>query len=107
MTQTTVLFRKAKYPFYRTNRGIFDTSAAGYTPEMMAQGRQDAMLAFIYFQLKDCAKRALKPFDATFEQFIDETDETIFEVFSRLEQAKKEAEQKAAKQQLPGETKEG
>ena len=59
---------------------------------MMAQGRQDAMMAFIYFQLKDCAKRASMPFDASFDQFVDETDETIFEVFGRLEAAKKQAE---------------
>jgi len=98
MARTKLNYKKVDYPFYRTNRGIFDTSNAGFTPAMMAEGRQDAMLAFIYFQLRDCAKRANMPFVDTLDQFIDESDEQIFEVFTRLNEAAAAERSKAEKE---------
>ncbi len=102
MARTTVKFKGVTYPFYRTNRGIFDTSNAGFTPAMMAEGRQDAMLAFIYYQMRDCAKRVNMEFKATMDEFIDESDEQIFEVFTRLNEsaaAEKSSTPRAKKQE--------
>jgi hypothetical protein len=65
-------------------RGTFDFNASGYTPQQMAEGRVDAMLVFIYLQLRDCARRAALKFDYTLDEFIDLADEDILDVFGRL-----------------------
>jgi hypothetical protein len=82
--QTTIVFDNKTYPFYKTNRGQFDFRNAGYTPEQMADGNFNAMIVFIYFQLRDCARRAGYKFDYSLDDFIDKTDEDVLDVFSRL-----------------------
>lgn len=87
--RTTIEYNGETYPFYRTNRGMFSFENSGYSMDDIAKGKQSAMLAQIYHQLKDCAKRSGQDFKASFAQFIDNTDTNVFEVFSRL---KKEAD---------------
>jgi len=84
--KTTIEYNGETYPFYRTNRGMFNFENSGYSIEDITKGKQSAMLAQIYHQLKDCAKRADMEFKASFAQFIDNSEPDVFEVFSRLKQ---------------------
>ncbi len=86
--QTTIELKGKEIPFYRTNRGLFDFENAGYSAKDMADGKMSAMLAFIFFQSRDCAKRAgvSYPFSSLID-FIDHTEPDIIGVFARLKQA--------------------
>ena len=93
--KTTITFRGVTYPFYRTVRGKFDFENAGYTDEQMAAGKVPAMYAYIFFQLRDCAKRAGTPLTISFDDFIDQADgEDLLSVYGRMfeEQKKKQGE---------------
>ncbi|WP_346856583.1 hypothetical protein [uncultured Draconibacterium sp.] len=92
--RTKLELKGTEFPFYRTNRGQFDFENAGYSTNDMAEGKMSAMLAFIFFQSRDCAKRANITFPFTdLNDFVDNTTPDIIAVFSRL----KEAEQAAVK----------
>lgn len=107
MAQTTVEFKGKQYPFYRTNRGMFDYGNAGYTTGLMEQGRVDALLAFIYYQLRDCARRAGLDFEYSFDEFIDESPEGVLGVYGALNQAEAAEAAKASKKAPKGEAPEG
>lgn len=91
--RTTIELDGKKFPFYRTNRGLYDFENGGYSTADMAEGKVSAMLAFIFFQARDCAKRAKLnfPFDSL-DAFIDGTDTAVIEVFKRLNEASEEKE---------------
>lgn len=84
--RTTVEYRGKEYPFYRTNRGIYDFENSGYTIDDIVKGKQTALLAQLYYQLKDCAKRVNNPITDSFEQFIDNSNADILSVFARLKE---------------------
>lgn len=77
-------FNGVKYPFYRTIRGSYDFENAGFETKDMAAGKIPAMFGYIYFQLRDCAKRAAIPFNYTLDQFIDQATGEELEVYGRL-----------------------
>jgi len=83
--KTTLKYKGEEYPYYRTNRGSFEFENLGYTVKDIAEGKQSAMMANIYCQLKDCAKRAGTPISDTLGQFIDSSDTEIFSVYTRLQ----------------------
>lgn len=94
--RTTLVYKGVEYPFYVTNRGRFDFANAGFKTAGIIAGDFDAQMASIYFNLKDCAKRAGMPFTDTLDQFVDNSDTDIMNVFLRLQDARKrEAEAKA------------
>ncbi len=103
MAKTTVKIAGTEYPFYRTMRGSFDFSNTRYTVDQLAQGNVAAMLAALYYQVRDCARRASMQFDYTLETFVDAADNDVLSVFSRLnELEQKEAEEaKKKKEQEP------
>jgi hypothetical protein len=86
--RTTIDYKGVKYPFYITNRGKFEFENAGFSNADIAKGSFSAQLALIYYNLKECAKRAAMAFTDSFEQFIDETDGTVINVFLRLKEAR-------------------
>jgi len=77
MTQTTVKIRfdGKEFPFYRTNRGSYDLVNAGYKFADLSEGDLPALFASVYYQLRDCARRAGMEFNYTFDQFIDKSDD--------------------------------
>lgn len=83
--RTTLIYRGQNYPFYRTNRGTWDFENAGFSTDQVAAGSQSAMLALVYFTVRDCAKRASLPFTDSLDDFIDNTDVEIYAVFGRLQ----------------------
>lgn len=90
MAQTTITLKGKELPFYRTNRGQFDFENAGYSAQDMANGKMSAMLAFVFFQSRNCAKRANLPYPFTdLEEFVDNTEPDVIAVFSRLKEAEK------------------
>lgn len=93
--RTTIELAGKEFPFYRTNRGLYDFENAGYSTTDMAEGKVSAMLAFIFFQSRDCAKRAklVFPFDSL-DAFIDGTDTQVINVFKRLNESNMEGESK-------------
>jgi len=99
MSRTTIVYKGKTYPFYRTNRGQFDFENAGFTNQDILAGKTTALLAAIFFNLRDCASRAGQPFKDSFEEFIDNTEPDVIQVFARLAEAQKktqeEGEQKA------------
>lgn len=96
MKSTTVKINGRRYPFYRTNRGQFDFENAGYSIKDLADGKVSAMLAYIYYSLKACAKRAGLPLDyKNLDDFVDKTDESILEVFTSLAAEDNENENEA------------
>lgn len=97
--KTTIEFMGETYPFYRTNRGMFSFENSGYSMEDITKGKQSAMLAQIYYQLKDCAKRAKLEFKYSFAQFIDNTEPDVFKVFSRLQKESKRINEEAEKKE--------
>lgn len=87
--RTTIELAGKEFPFYRTNRGLYDFENAGFSTADMAQGKVGAMLAFIFFQSRDCAKRANLPYPfKTLDEFIDGTDTGVIDVFARLNEVK-------------------
>lgn len=82
--RTTLVYNERTYPFYKTNRGQVDFENAGFTVAQVAQGNHTAMLALAYFHLRDCARRAGTPIADSFEQFIDNSEPEVLEVFARL-----------------------
>lgn len=93
--RTTIELAGNEFPFYRTNRGLYDFENAGYSTADMAEGKVSAMLAFIFFQSRDCAKRAKMAFPyESLDAFIDGTDTQVIEVFKRLNEANPEGESK-------------
>jgi hypothetical protein len=84
--QTTIVYKGSTYPFYKTNRGQFDFENAGFTTEDILKGKTGAMLALIFFNLRDCAKRAGTPIQDSFEQFIDDSEPDVINVFMRLKE---------------------
>lgn len=86
--RTTITYKNQTYPFYKTNRGNVDFENAGFTMIDAIEGKQQASLALIYYHLRDCAKRAGTPIDDSFEQFIDNSDPDVIDVFERLSKAK-------------------
>ncbi|MBS4057756.1 MAG: hypothetical protein KGZ82_10610 [Bacteroidales bacterium] len=95
MTQTTVAkvkFDGSAWPFYRTNRGAYDLQMAGYTFEQLQNGDIGALFASVYYQLRDCAKRADISFRYSFDQFIDLSDvgdSNVMRAWSLLSDAEK------------------
>lgn len=88
--RTKLTFKGVEYPFYRTVRGNYDHENAGFTLADMAAGKLSAQYAYLYFQLRDCARRAGKPFEYSLDDFIDQADgEELLEVFERLNAEKK------------------
>ncbi len=86
--QTTVELKGKEFPFYRTNRGQFDFENAGYTTNDIANGKVSAMLAYIFFSARACAKRAQMNWPySSLGQFVDDTDTDILSVFTRLRDA--------------------
>jgi hypothetical protein len=90
--RTTIDYKGHTYPFYKTNRGRVDFENAGFTTEDVIQGKTTATLAMIYYHLVDCAKRNNTPIQDSFEQFIDNSDPDIEDVFLRLAEKRQEAE---------------
>ena len=84
--RTTLVYRDKTYPFYKTNRGQFDFENAGFTTADILEGKTAATLGLVYYNLIDCAKRAGTPIKDSFEQFIDESEPDITEVFIRLQE---------------------
>ncbi|PKQ69397.1 hypothetical protein BZG01_00215 [Labilibaculum manganireducens] len=91
--RTTLVYKGETYPFYITNRGRYDFENSGHSDEALRAGNTGSMLAQIYHQLRDCAKRASMQFDDSFEDFIDNSDRHIFDVFEKLLEAKKQMPQ--------------
>jgi len=61
----------------------------------MAAGKVSAMYAYIYFQLRDCARRAALPFKMSLNEFIDQADgEDLLPVYGRLLEAEKKLNEK-------------
>ena len=87
--QTKIVYKGITYPFYKTNRGQFDFENAGFTNEDAAKGKTAALLALVFFTMRDCAKRAGTPITESFEQFIDDSEPDIISVFTRLAEARK------------------
>lgn len=103
MAQTTITLKGKKLPFYRTNRGQFDFEAAGYNTQDMADGKMSAMLAFVYFHSRDCAKRANLPFPfADLDDFVDNTEPDVIAVFTRLKEAEKAVAEGKAQPEAEG-----
>ena len=82
--RTTITYKDQVYPFYKTNRGRVNFENAGFTTQDVLEGKSTATLALIYYNLIDCAKRANTPIQDSFEEFIDNSDPNIDEVFQRL-----------------------
>lgn len=82
--RTTITYKGRTYPFYKTNRGRVDFENAGFTTAEVAANKMSALLALVYYNLVDCAKRAGMPISDSFEQFIDESEPDITDVFFRL-----------------------
>ncbi len=95
--KTTVRYRGKEYPFYRTNRGTWDFEAAGFTNDDLVKGSGRAALALVFFQLRDCAKRAGQVFGDSLDEFVDNAATDITEVFVRLKGEK----EKMGKPQAP------
>jgi len=82
--RTTLQYKGQTYPFYKTNRGRVNFENAGFTTQDALEGKTTAMLAFIYYNLVDCAKRVNAPIADSFEEFIDNSESDIDDVFLRL-----------------------
>lgn len=82
--RTTIDYKGQTYPFYKTNRGKFDFENAGFTNQEILQNKSSALLALVYYTLVDCARRAGTPISDSFEQFIDDSDPDVTDVFVRL-----------------------
>lgn len=105
--RTTIELAGKEFPFYRTNRGSYDFENAGYSTTDMAQGKVSAMLAFIFFQSRDCAKRAVEPFPfKTLDEFIDGTNTEVIDVFKRLNEASPDEESREDAELVPADAKE-
>jgi len=87
--RTTITYKGQTYPFYKTNRGRVDFENAGFTTQDVLEAKPTATLAMIYYHLIDCAKRAGTPISDSFEQFIDNSDPDIEDVFLRLAEQRK------------------
>lgn len=92
--RVTAIYDGREYPFYRTNRGRFDFHNAGYTTEQLAAGDFSAMMAFVFFQLRDCAKRAGKPLEYSFDEFIDNSGDDVLQPLIDLVNAENTEKQK-------------
>lgn len=84
--RTTIEYKGVTYPFYVTNRGKFDFENAGFSTDDIAKGNFGSQLALVYFNLRDCAKRAGQTLSDSFEEFIDNSDSDIVNVFIRLKE---------------------
>ena len=82
--RTTLQYKGETYPFYKTNRGRVNFENAGFTTQDVLEGKTTATLALIYYNLVDCAKRANTPITDSFEEFIDNSDPDVEDVFLRL-----------------------
>ena len=83
--KTTLEFKGQTYPFYKTIRGQWDFEQAGFSNTDIAAGKVSAMYAYIYFQLRDCAKRAGTPIEMSLTDFVDQADgEELLPVYGRL-----------------------
>jgi hypothetical protein len=90
--RTTITYKGSTYPFYKTNRGRVDFENAGFTNAQIIEGKTLPTLALVYYIMCDCAKRAGTPVSDSFEQFIDDTDPDITDVFIRLADARQKTE---------------
>jgi hypothetical protein len=88
--KTTLKYKGVDYPFYRTNRAQVNFEDSGYTTADAIQGKQKAVLSLIYFTLTDCARRAKIKFTDDFDEFIDNSDPDVIDVFERLAKAQQE-----------------
>ena len=82
--RTTITYKGQSYPFYKTNRGRVNFENAGFTTQDVLEGKTTATLALIYYNLVDCAKRVNTPISDSFEEFIDNSDPDVENVFLRL-----------------------
>ena len=82
--RTTLQYKGQTYPFYKTNRGRVNFENAGFTTQDVLEGKTTATLALIYYNLVDCAKRASTPISDSFEEFIDNSEPDVEDVFLRL-----------------------
>jgi len=96
--KTTIEIQGKTYPFYRTVRGQYDFENAGFSTKQLGEGSIAAMMGYVYFTARDCAKRAGTPLSLSFDEFIDTVEMDVLEVFSRLKAAE-DLEQKGKKQQ--------
>ena len=101
--KTTLNYKGKNYPFYRTNRGQWDFEGAGYTNENLAKGRKQDMLALIFFTVRDCAKRAGMVWTDSLDDFIDNSDPDVTDVFIRMaEQMDADGETEPGKPEAQG-----
>lgn len=87
--RTTLQYKGKTYPFYKTNRGRVNFENAGFTTQDVLEGKTTATLALIYYNLVDCAKRANTPISDSFEEFIDNSEPDVEDVFLRLAEQRK------------------
>jgi hypothetical protein len=104
--KTTIEFNGVNYPFYRTIRGQWDFENAGFENKDMAAGKTTAMFAYIFFQLRDCAKRAGFEFRYSLDQFIDLATGEELAVYGRLVEAEKELKEREGKEPGKSQTEE-
>jgi hypothetical protein len=87
--RTNITLKGKEFPFYKTNRGQFDFCQSGFSTQQIAEGNEAAMYAHIYFWARACAKRENKNWPYTsLDAFVDDTDDSILEVYTRLAEAK-------------------
>lgn len=91
--RTTIDYKGTTYPFYKTNRGRVNFENAGFTTQEVLEGKPTATLALIYYNLVDCAKRAGKAITDSFEEFIDNSEPDVEDVFLRLAKIRQDEEE--------------
>ncbi len=94
--KTSLTFNGVNYPFYRTIRGQWDFEAAGFENKDLGAGKVAPLFAYIFFQVRDCAKRAGLEFKLTLDQFVDQATGDELEVYGRLVEAEKELKEREA-----------
>ena len=82
--KTTLNYKGKNYPFYRTNRGQWDFEGAGFSTDGLVNGNQRDLIALAFFTVRACAQKAGLPWTDSLEDFVDNTDPDVINVFNEL-----------------------
>lgn len=98
--KTTLIYKERTYPFYETIRAKWDFEAAGYSNDGLIAGRTREMVAMIFFTVRECARRSGLGWTDSIEEFVDNIDSSVFEVFGRLAEAREKAREEVLRGKL-------
>jgi hypothetical protein len=87
MKQTTIKVAGKDYPLYKTMRGVVSFNRSQYGQKDLVKGDLEAILYSLYCMVQGAAIREKRPFDFSFDEFVDQVEPDALEKLSQVNES--------------------